>query len=85
MVKLAAPDGRVDPRGRTLRALNRPGPTGIPLYYPVGLQETLADIERPYIGATEASGNRMGKDPRMQEIFKADYARISPRTTDGYS
>lgn len=51
--------------------------------YPPGVQEMLADIAIPYIGATEAAGNRMGDDPRMQEIFKAD--KYAPNgQTDGY-
>jgi hypothetical protein len=88
VVKLARPDGRVDPNGRTLAALNgrASGTTlGAPqlFQYPVGPQEPLADIARPYIGATEATGNRMGDDPRMREIFEAD--SLAPNgQTDGY-
>lgn len=51
--------------------------------YPPGVQEMLADIAVPYIGASEAAGNRMGEDPRMQEIFKADKYAPNGRT-DGY-
>jgi hypothetical protein len=82
---MASPDGRVDPRGRTLRALNRLPATRNLYYYPTGPQEPLADIARRYIGATETGNNRMGNDPRMREIFEADYARISRSTTDGYA
>lgn len=85
VVKLNPPDGRVDPRGRTLAALNRLASSAQLVYYPEGPQEPLAEIARPYIGATEASGNRMGTDPRMREIFEADYAKMSRSTTDGYA
>lgn len=51
--------------------------------YPPGVQEMLADIAVPYIGATEAKGNRMGDDPRMKEIFEADKLELNGRT-DGY-
>lgn len=84
VVQMQSPDGRVDPRGRTLAALNRLGSTAL-LYYPEGPQEPLADIARQYIGAIEAQGNRMGTDPRMREIFEADYVRMSRSTTDGYA
>ena len=51
--------------------------------YPPGPQELLADIAVPYIGATEAKGNRMGKDKRMKEIFESD--KYAPKgATDGY-
>ncbi len=83
VVRLTRADGRVDPRGRTLRKLNET-PRERPRYnYPVGPQEPLADIARPYIGAREARGNRMGTDPRMREIFEAD--RLwKDGDTDGY-
>ena len=84
---LRRPDGRVDPRGRTITALNsRATHAGIAaqrFQYITGPQEPLADIARRYIGATEAHGNRMGDDPRMQEIFNAD--SLAPGgETDGY-
>ncbi len=85
VVGLESPDGRVDPRGRTLTALNRLSSSTPLVYYPVGPQEPLADIARPYIGATEARSNRMGSDPRMREIFEADYASVRRNTTDGYA
>jgi hypothetical protein len=85
VVKLQSPDGRVDPRGRTLVALNRMGTAAQLCYYPEGPQESLADIARGYIGATETRSNRMGSDPRMREIFEADYAKMSRNTTDGYA
>ena len=51
--------------------------------YPPGPQEPLADIAVPYIGATEAKGNRIGNDVRLREIFEADrYSRKG--ATDGY-
>jgi CHAP domain len=88
VVGLRAPDGRVDPNGRTLRALNGSGGgaarTAPRVHYPVGPQEPLAAIARPYIGATEARGNRMGSDPRMREIFESDWL-ASRGSTDGYA
>ncbi len=91
VVRLSRPDGRVDPGGRTLGALDRPAGTAPPppattpqqFQYPRGPQEPLADIARPYIGAMEASGNQMGTDPRMREIFEAD-SLMSAGDTDGY-
>jgi hypothetical protein len=53
--------------------------------YRVGPQELLADIAAPYIGATEAAGNRMGDDERMREIFEADDLAKKDGTTDGYA
>lgn len=75
------PDGVV---GRsTWDALyNHPQAQVMYVYRP-GPQEPLADIARPYIGATEASGNSMGTDPRMREIFEADGHSENGRT-DGY-
>ena len=88
VVRLRAPDGRVDPNGRTLAALNASGGgaprAGQGFHYPVGPQEPLAVIARPYLGATEARGNRMGSDPRMREIFKSDWLSSEGRT-DGYA
>ncbi|MEM6664479.1 MAG: CHAP domain-containing protein [Pseudomonadota bacterium] len=78
-------DGRVDPGGRTLRRLSGP-PALAPsqmYHYPAGPQAPLADIAVPYIGATEARGNRMGTDPRMREIFEADWLATAG-VTDGY-
>jgi hypothetical protein len=87
VVGLRAPDGRVDPGGRTLARLN-----GEPeddsdsepqFHYPTGPQEPLIDIARPYLGAREARNNRMGNDPRMREIFESDW--LSPGgVTDQY-
>lgn len=51
--------------------------------YPIGPQEFLVEIAIPYIGATESRGNRMGNDPRMQEIFEADH-HLKDGMTDGY-
>lgn len=51
--------------------------------YLPGPQEPLADIARPYIGATEGAGNSMGSDPRMREIFESDGHSENGRT-DGY-
>lgn len=83
VVRLSAPDGRVDPGGRTLEALNQGGAAAARVHYPAGPQEPLADIARPYIGATESRSNRMGSDARMREIFEADH--LSPGgDTDGY-
>jgi hypothetical protein len=83
VVRMSLPDGRVDPGGRTLAALNG-RPMAAPIYqYPAGPQEPLADIARPYIGAREAPGNRMGSDPRMREIFEADWL-TKDGDTDGY-
>jgi hypothetical protein len=45
----------------------------------------LADIAGPYVGATEAAGNRMGDDQRMREIFEADDLANKDGTTDGYA
>jgi hypothetical protein len=45
----------------------------------------LADIAAPYVGATEAAGNRMGEDQRMREIFEADDLADKDGTTDGYA
>jgi hypothetical protein len=53
--------------------------------YRVGPQEMLADIAAPYVGATEAAGNRMGEDQRMREIFEADDLANKDGTTDGYA
>jgi putative peptidoglycan binding protein/CHAP domain-containing protein len=53
--------------------------------YRVGPQEMLADIAAPYVGATEAAGNRMGDDARMREIFQADDLGNADGTTDGYA
>ncbi len=51
--------------------------------YPPGPQESLSDIAVPYIGATEAKGNKMGADKRMKEIFESD--KYAPNNaTDGY-
>jgi hypothetical protein len=87
VVGLPRPDGRVDPNGRTLAALNSgAGNAAVAVQrfqYVTGPQEPLADIARPYIGAIEAHGNRMGNDPRMREIFDAD--SLAPGgQTDGY-
>ncbi len=51
--------------------------------YAPGPQAPLADIAVPYIGASETGNNRMGTDPRMQEIFEADNLTTSHHT-DGY-
>jgi hypothetical protein len=53
--------------------------------YRIGPQEMLADIAAPYVGATEAAGNRMGEDQRMREIFEADNLANKDGTTDGYA
>jgi hypothetical protein len=87
VVRIPRPDGRVDPNGRTLAALNSAAGNALPgvqrFQYVTGPQEPLADIARPYIGATEANGNRMGNDPRMRQIFEAD--GLAPGgQTDGY-
>jgi len=67
VVGMSQPDGRVDPGGQTLAALNDEsgrGPRAAATYhYPVGPQEPLIEIARPYIGATEVRGNRMGNFP----------------------
>ena len=69
---------------RTWDALEgHPQTTRLYIYRP-GPQEPLADIARPYIGATEATGNRMGTDPRMREIFEADRLTSKGGKTDGY-
>jgi hypothetical protein len=74
------PDGVVGPA--TWRALLGNSPAANP-QYPAGPQEQLAEIARPFIGATEAPGNRMGTDPRMRQIFEAD--SLAPGgVTDGY-
>ena len=85
VLRMRRPDGRVDPRGRTLRMLSQPSAEEIMrrYHYPVGPQEPLADIAVPYIGATEARGNRMGNDLRMREIFSADWLSTAG-VTDGY-
>lgn len=84
VVRLPHPDGRVDPGGRTLKALNASvsqNPTHF--QYTPGPQEPLAEIAAAYLGATEAPGNRAGSDPRMQEIFASD--DYAPKgQTDGY-
>ena len=85
MLGMENPDGRVEPGGRTLTALSGP-PAEAPTrryHYPAGPQEPLADIAVPYIGASEAPGNRMGTDPRMREIFEADWLATAG-VTDGY-
>lgn len=88
VVRLRAADGRVDPRGRTLAHLtgdvDGQEDEAVPQYhYPTGPQAQLTEIARPYIGAREARGNRMGSDRRMREIFEADWH--APRgATDGY-
>jgi len=89
IVKLAFPDGRVDPNGKTISTLGieKDKKTKNKNYqYTTGPQELLAKIAKPYIGATEAKGNRMGSDPRMKEIFEADWIRDKDKgTTDGYA
>lgn len=88
VVGLRSPDGRVDPGGRTLARLNSEltvGPRAAQSYvYDVGPQERLIEIARPYVGAREAHGNKMGRDPRMREIFESDW--LAPGgVTDGYA
>jgi hypothetical protein len=47
-------------------------------------QQNLATIATPYVGATETTGNKMGNDARMKEIFEAD--DLAPGgNTDGYA
>jgi hypothetical protein len=75
------PDGVVGPM--TWAALDGHPQVQVLYRYRPGPQEALADIARPYIGATEGSGNRMGSDPRMREIFEADGHSEAGRT-DGY-
>jgi hypothetical protein len=87
VVGIRVPDGRVDPRGRTLACLNgavEEQDEAAPSYhYPTGPQAQLVEIARPYIGAREAWGNRMGNDRRMREIFESDW--LAERgVTDGY-
>lgn len=85
---MSSPDGRVDPNGRTLASLNNEqgnGPRAAQAFhYPVGPQEPLIEIARPYLGAREARGNHMGNDPRMREIFESDWIE-SGGVTDGYA
>lgn len=89
VVGLREADGRVDPGGRTLARLNDEltvGPGAARRYhYPAGPQEPLIEIARPYVGAHEAWGNRMGDDPRMREIFEADWLTNDQGGTDGYA
>lgn len=85
IVGMEEPDGRVDPNGGTLRSLNLRDDQTLNHYYPEGAQAPLAAIARRYIGATERPGNRAGNDPRMQEIFRADYASPNRGATDGYA
>lgn len=47
-------------------------------------QQSLPAIAIPYLGATEAAGNRMGSDPRMREIFENDGHTEGLATSDGY-
>jgi hypothetical protein len=54
-------------------------------HYRVGPQEMLAEVAAPYVGATEAAGNRMGDDARMREIFQADDLANKDGSTDGYA
>lgn len=84
-LEMGRPDGRVDPRGRTIAALSEPPRTDVVFRYhfPIGPQAELADIAVPYIGARETGNNRMGTDPRMREIFEAD-RHTKHGTTDGY-
>lgn len=83
LMDLIVPDGRVDPGGRTLAALAQRDNSGQRFHYPAGPQAPLANIARPYIGATEAPENRMGTDSRMREIFEAD-SHFKDGDTDGY-
>lgn len=83
VVGMTSPDGRVDPGGRTLAALGQRDNSGQRFHYPAGPQAPLANIARPYIGATEAPRNRMGTDSRMREIFEAD-SHFKDGDTDGY-
>jgi Putative peptidoglycan binding domain/CHAP domain len=69
----------------TWRALEAHPLTPVIAQYRVGPQEALADIAAPYVGATEAAGNRMGEDARMREIFEADDLANRDGTTDGYA
>ena len=88
VVRLRFADGRVDPRGRTLAYLNgeveNQDDDVTPSYhYPTGPQAQLIEIARPYLGARERWGNRMGNDRRMREIFESDW--LAPNgVTDGY-
>ncbi|MBX2857710.1 MAG: peptidoglycan-binding protein [Cellvibrionaceae bacterium] len=51
--------------------------------YPPALQGLAADIAVHYLGVTEAGNNKMGSDPRMEEIFESD--KYAPGgSTDGY-
>lgn len=84
VVHMRTPDGRVDPGGRTLAALNQTPGSVVVFDYPDASQALLATIATPYIGATEGRGNTMGTDERMREIFEAD--GLSPGgITDGYA
>ena len=83
VLHMVSPDGRIDPDGRTLRALNAPAGAAQRFQYPAGPQEPLADFAVPYVGATEGRGNRIGGDPRMREIYQAD-GLWQDGDTDGY-
>lgn len=84
VLRMRAPDGRVDPGGRTLAALNQPASAVVTFDYPAASQAQLASIATPYIGAREGHGNRIGTDERMREIFESD--SLGPGgVTDGYA
>lgn len=87
-MRMSPPDGRVDPRGATLKALNGKRHAAADpaqrVHYPAGPQAPLAEIARPYIGARETGDNGMGTDARMREIFEADNLAPGGRT-DGYA
>jgi hypothetical protein len=76
-------DGEVG--GETWKALEAHPLAPVVDSYRVGPQEMLADIAAPYVGSTEAAGNRMGEDQRMREIFEADDLANKDGTTDGYA
>jgi len=80
-LKRLLPDGVVG--SRTWTALERVPHTPAACSYDPGPQAILADIALPYVGATEARGNRMGTDPRMREIFESDHLTDNG-VTDGY-
>ncbi|MEM6971958.1 MAG: hypothetical protein AAF577_04060 [Pseudomonadota bacterium] len=90
-------DGVVSRTGRTIRALNRLEDCYMPTLpgryiYPAAAQMPMMRAIERFLGVTETGSNRMGADPRLQEIFTRDNHRHWYKdkkgkyqsTTDGY-
>lgn len=85
---LRSQDGIISPKGQTLAVLNGVSALGpfaaSRFHYPAEAQADLADIAWKHIDVHASHGMRMGKNPVMQKIFKADDYAPKGRT-DGYN